>query len=308
MSPSPVYIGVDVSKRTLETQGPSLLHEYLNVPQGHAKIIKSLPQHDAHVVMEATGDYQRGFVHALHRAGIKVSVVNARHVRDFAKSMGQNAKTDKIDAAMIARYASAKSPRPDPVPSEAQLRLTEMVCRRGQLVEARVMETNRLEHYYVPAVRKQAQATIEFLNQKIAELEKLIKSEIASDETLKMNFDRLCQADGIGFIVATALLAYMPELGKVGRKEAAALLGVAPFICESALRGRCRQIFGGRAAARSVVYMAALTAVRKNTILKAFYKNLRAKKPFKVAIVAVMRKLIMLLNHMLKNPDFSLAS
>ena len=307
MSESPVHIGVDVSKLILAVHGPGLLREYPNTPQGHAHIAKALPQ-GAHVVMESTGDYQRCFVHALHRAGIKVSVVNARHVREFAKSMGELAKTDKIDTEMISRYAAARLPEPDPVPSDAQLRLAEMVCRRGQLVEARVMETNRLEHHYTSAVRKQAQKTIKFVDQQIAELEKLIKKEIASDEMLKKNFERLCQADGVGFIVAATLLAYMPELGKISRNEASALLGVAPFVCDSGKRKGTMQIYGGRAAARAVVYMAALTAVRKNPILKAFYKRLRAKRPFKVAIVAVMRKLIILLNHMLKNPDFSLAS
>jgi len=307
MSQSPVYIGVDVSKRILAVAGPGLRPEYPNTPAGHAAILKALPA-GAHVVMEATGDYQREFVLALHRVRINVSVVNPRHVRDFAKSMGELAKTDRIDAAMIARYAVSKAPEPDPVPSPAQLRLAELVARRAQLVEARVMEANRLEHHSMPAVRKQAQKTIKFFERQIAELEKLIQKEIGCDEKLKKNFERLCEADGVGFIVAATLLAYMPELGKISRNEASALLGVAPFACDSGPRKGTRQIYGGRTAPRAVIYMAALTAARKNPILKALYKKLRTTKPFKVAIVAVMRKLIMLLNHLLKNPDFSLAS
>ena len=226
MSPSPVYIGVDVSKLVLAVHGPGLRPEYPNTPQGHSAILKALPL-GAHVVMEATGDYQREFVLALHGAAFKLTVANPRHVRDFAKAMGEWAKTDKIDAA---------------------------------------------------------------------------------DDALRAKSERLRQVDGVGPIVAATLLAHMPELGEVSRNEASALLGVAPFACESGPRKGARQIYGGRAALRTAIYMAALTAARKNPILKAFYKKLKATKPFKVAIVAVMRKLIMLLNHLLKNPDFSLAS
>jgi len=269
MSSSPVYIGVDVSKFTLAVAGPGLRLEYPNTPQGHAAILKALP-HGAHVVMEATGDYQREFALALHRTTIKVSVVNPRHVRDFAKAMGELAKTDKIDAAMISRYAASKAPDPDPLPSIVQLRLAEMVSRRAQLVEARIMETNRLEHHSTPVVRKQAQKTIKFFKQQIAEIEKLIKKEIDSDETLKKNFERLCQVDGVGLIVAATLLADMPELGKLSRSEAAALAGVAPHACDSGQFKGTRRIYGGRAAPRSVLYMAALTAARKNPILMAF--------------------------------------
>lgn len=307
MSPSPVYIGVDVSKLILAIAGPGLRPEYPNTPAGHSAIIKALPP-GAHVVMEATGDYQREFVLALHRAAFKLTVANPRQVRDFAKAMGELAKTDKIDAAMIARYAASKAPEPEPVPSMAQLRLAEMVARRAQLVEARVMEGNRLEHHSTPAVIKQARKTIKFFDQQIAEIQKLIAKEIASDDALRAKFERLRQVDGVGFIVAATLLASMPELGKVSRNEASALLGVAPFACDSGPRKGTRQIYGGRAVPRALLYMAALTAARKNPILRAFYKKLRATKPFKVAITAVMRKLIMLLNHLLANPHFSLAS
>jgi transposase len=308
MSHPTVYIGVDVAKLTLAIAGPGLRPEYSNTPQAHSQVIKALPA-GAQVIMEATGDYHREFVMALHRAKVKVSVANPRHVRDFAKSMGQLAKTDKIDAAIIVRFAESKCPKPDPVPSDAQLRLTEMICRRSQLVDTRVMEKNRFEHHHTPAVQKQAEKMRKFLDQQIAELEKRIKAEIDSDETLKENFRRLCTIDGIGSTVGATLLAYMPELGKISRNQASALLGVAPIAYDSGPLKGTRHIYGGRAALRAVVYMAALTAARKNPILKAFYKKMRDnKRPFKVAIVAVMRKLIMLSNHLLKNPDFSLAS
>jgi transposase len=307
MSQSPVYIGVDVSKETLAVHGPGLRKEYPNTPSGHAHIIRTLPK-GAHVVMEATGGYEHEFIMALHHAQCVLTLANGRHVRDFAKAMGQLAKSDKIDAAIIARFAECKTPRPDPLPSASQLSLAELVSRRRQLVELRTVEKNHLEHHRLPSVRKQVQKAIRFLDQQITQLEELIREEIASDEALQAKYQRLCEADGVGFIMAATLLATMPELGLVSRNEISALVGVAPFICQSGKYQGIRRIFGGRAEVRSVLYMAALAAARKNPILKAFYKRLRAAgKLFKVAIVAVMRKLIMLLNQLLKNPDFSLA-
>jgi transposase len=299
---------VDVSKTTLDASAPKLNREYPNTPAGFAQMIKAVPS-GAHIIMEATGGYERPFAMALHSKGISVSIVNARHVRDFAKSMGQLAKTDKIDAHMIARYASVKCPKPDPKPSEAQMRLTEFATRRDQLVQMRTMEKNRLGHHAIEVVRKQAQKVIAFLSKQIAEFEKLIAQEIASDSELKAKYARITQADGVGPIVAAAMLAHMPELGTLTRNEASALVGVAPFACDSGTFKGKRRIWGGRSVPRCALYMAALGAVRHNPIHKAFYERLRkANKPRKVALVAVMRKLIMLINHLLKNPDFSLAA
>jgi transposase len=307
MSQSPVYIGVDVSKATLALDGLGICREFPNTPAGHAQIIEAFSD-DAHVVMEATGGYEREFAMALHRAQRQVSVANPRHVRDFAKAMGQLAKTDKIDAKMIARFADSKRPAPDAAPPLSQLRLAEMVSRREQLLAVRLAESNRLEHHGLSEVRTQAKAMIALINRQIAKLEKLIAKEIAADEVLQKKFERLCEVEGVGFITAATLLASMPELGRVNRKQAAALIGVAPFACDSGKDKGKRRIWGGRAALRGVLYMAALSASNRNPVLKAFYGKLRAdNKPFKLAIVAVMRKLIVLLNRLLSKPDFVLA-
>jgi len=188
------------------------------------------------------------------------------------------------------------------------MRLAEMVTRRKQLVDLRAAEKNRMHHHLTPLIRKQAEKTLEFFNKQIAELKRLIAKEIAADEDLKRKFERIKQVSGVGIIVAATMLALMPELGTLTRNEAAALIGVAPFVCDSGKFKGKRRIWGGRADPRAALYMAALTAVRKNPIHKAIFDKLRAaNKPFKVAIIAIVRKLVMLLNHLLANPDFSLA-
>jgi len=307
MSQSTVYIGVDVSKNALDVSAPSLSRSYPNTAQGFSQILKAIPR-EAHIVMEATGGYERAFIQALHQAKRKVSLVNPRFVRDFAKGMGQLAKSDKIDAAMIAHYAACKHPMADPVPAASRLRLSEMVIRREQLLEARISETNRLDHQTMSDVQNQTKKIIKLINQQAAELAKLIAREIEADELLKAKSARLREVDGVGPVVTATLLAHMPELGAISRNQASALVGVAPFICESGKYKGTRRIYGGRAGLRSVIYMAALSSARKNPIHKAFYKKLRnAGKPFKVAIVAVMRKLVILMNHLLAKPNFSLA-
>lgn len=307
MSQSTVYVGVDVSKTVLDVSAPGLSRSFPNTATGFSQILKAVP-HDAHVVMEATGGYERAFIQALHQAKRNVSLANPRFVRDFAKAMGQLAKSDKIDAAMIARYAACKQPVADPVPAASRLRLSEMVIRREQLLEVRLSEANRLDHQTMSAVQKQTKQVIKLLDQQVVELAKLIAQEIESDELLKTKAARLREADGVGPVVTATILAHMPELGTLSRNQASALVGVAPFVCDSGKYKGTRRIYGGRVGLRSVIYMAALSAARKNPIQKAFYKKLRAAgKPFKVAIVAVMRKLVILLNHLLAKPDFSLA-
>jgi transposase len=307
VSQSPVYVGIDVSKEMLDLSAPGLSRSYPNTPKGFSQILKTIPP-DAHVVMEATGGYERKFVAALHQAKRKLSVLNPRHVRDFAKAMGQRAKSDKIDAEIIARFAASKHPSPDPEPLASRLRLNELVARRTQLLEVRSAEANRREHHSMEIIRKRSAMLIEILSQQIEELTQLIAEEIEADEDFKAKAERLRQVKGVGPVVAAAALAHMPELGSISRSAAASLLGVAPFVCDSGGMKGSRRTFGGRAQLRAVIYMGALNAARANPILKAFYQKLRAAgKPFKVAITAVMRKLIVLLNHLLANPDFSLA-
>jgi transposase len=308
MSQSPVYIGVDVSSDSLAVHGPDLDPVYLNTPEGVAKLIKAFPK-GAHLVLEATGGYEMPLVLAFHERRLAVSVVNGRHVRDFAKAMGRLAKTDKVDAATIAQFAVAKGLVPDPVPCAAQLRLAELVARRLQLVELRLAESNRLIHLYQADLRADLKRHLAFLDRAIAKIERLVAEAIAADLDLNTKCKRLREVQGVGLITAATLLALMPELGSLCRARAASLAGVAPFARDSGQFKGKRCIWGGRAAVRRVLYMATLTAIVRNRIFRAFYLRLRkAGKPAKLALTAVMRKLISLLNHMLKNPNFSLAT
>ena len=308
MSQSPVYIGVDVASDSLAVHGSGLKPLYPNSPQGFASLIKALPA-AAHVVLEATGGYQLNFVLALHEQDLPVSVLNGRQVRDFAKAMGRLAKTDKVDAALIAEFAASKRPLADTPPTTSQLRLAELVCRRQQLVELRLSESNRLLHLRLPVVRAQFRRLLAMIERNITALEKLITQTIAADEHLATRCQRLRKVEGIGLIASATLLALMPELGSLSRSRAASLVGVAPFARDSGHEHGKRRIFGGRTAVRNVLYMSALTAIVRNRRLKLFYHRLRsAGKPAKLALTAVMRKLICLLNHLLKSPSFSLAS
>jgi len=305
---SALYIGVDVAKATLALNFPGFKDEYPNTHKGHLAIINMLPK-DAHVVMESTGGYQRAFVRALHAQSIPVSVANARQVRDFAKATGQLAKSDAIDAKIITRFAQSIKPRPDKRPTPNELKLEEIMNRRQQLVELCNIEGNRLEHYFDPQIIKAAKKLLAYLKAQIKKIEAMAKELIEADALLKTKAERLMLVPGVGLVTSASLLAFMPELGRLKRNQAAALLGVAPFVCDSGTERGRRHIWGGRAHLRALLYMSALHAMMRNRVLKEFYQRLKAAgKPSKVAITAVMRKLIVLLNHLLANPDFSLAS
>jgi transposase len=304
------YIGVDVAKLTLEVAGTSVKSLPLsNDSVGHKKLLdwlKKLTQ-PVRIICEATGGYERRMIETLMDAGFEVCRVNPRRVRYFALSLGRIAKTDPIDAAMLAEYGQMAQPRMVERPQPVNERLRALFDRRQQLVEQRTAESNRLQtsdNILGPLVQKM----IVFLEKQITTLERLIDQHIDNDPTLKTKINRMEQVQGVGRVTATVLMAHMPELGSMDRKQAAALAGVAPFNRDSGPVHAKRSIAGGRAQVRKVLYMAATAAARFNPILNAFYKRLIAhgKKP-KVAIVAVMRKLIILLNHILKNPSFSLA-
>jgi len=308
MNPTPpTYVGIDVAKKDLAVSGQNMKKIYTNTPLGHAWLIKALPA-NAHVVMEATGGYERALTLALHAQNIPVSVVNPRHVRDFAKAMGQLAKSDNIDAQIIVAFAQTKRPAADQAPSSSLIELEELMARREQLVALRTIEKNRQEHHRLKLLQVRSQKLLITIKLQIEELEQKASELIAADALLKTKRARMLQVEGIGEITVASVLAFMPELGSVSRAQAAALLGVAPFVCESGMERGKRHIWGGRANVRTCFYMAAMTAMRDNRVLREFYQRLRAAgKPGKVAIIAVMRKLICLLNHLLKKPDFLLA-
>ena len=305
-----VHVGLDVAKFSLELHIAGLSHSLGNDAKGHAKLIKLLQPHPgAQVVCEATGGYEQPVVRALHAAGVPLSVVEAGRVRHFAQAQGRRAKTDPIDAAVLAHYGAAMRPAPTLAPMPQEQRLADLAQRRRQLIDSLVVERNRSEHYVDPLCIRQTKALLRLLEKLVAQCDREIAALIAADPVLAHKAKRLEAIPGVGRVVAATVLAEMPELGKLSSQTAAALAGVAPFNRDSGGQKGVRRIGGGRAHLRSALYMATLSAVRYDRILKAFYLRLRAagKKPL-VAIVAVMRKLVILMNRLLKNDLFTLAN
>jgi transposase len=304
----PSFIGVDVAKLTLAIQFPDRTWSTANTAHGHAAFVGKLrPLGVVHVICEATGGYERALVLALHRANIAVSVINPCQVRDFARACGRLAKTDSIDAAVLRDYGLKLQPPPDVVPPEGEAEFAELVRARQELVALITDEINRREHARLPALVKLSHVRQKQLAKQLATLDGLIDGHIAARAELAAKAARLEQIAGVGRVSALTVLALLPELGSIRDAQASALAGVAPLNHDSGqFRGK-RHIHGGRAAVRRVLYMAALTATRHNTILKTFYQRLRQNgKPAKLALTAVMRKLVVLMNRLLKNPHFNL--
>jgi transposase len=310
------YAGIDIAKETLELSLGGISHSLPNDGKGHARMLKLLAAAEAavpggkiHVILEATGGYEAALCRALHGAGRTLSVIQPSRVRHFASAKNQRAKTDPIDAHVLAAFGEAIAPTPTPPPSAAQSHLCELVGRRSQLVETRTAELNRAAHYSDKLLVKQSRQLLALLDRQIAQCERAIAAQIGADEAMKARAERVQQVPGIGPIVAAVLQAQMPELGTLSKEEAAALAGLAPYNCDSGPWKGSRRIWGGRAPVRCALYMAALSAVRHDRILRDFYTRLCAagKKPL-VALTAVMRKLVVLLNRMLQKPHFRLAA
>ena len=307
---STIYLGLDISKSKLDLAGPNIKHQsFDNTPEGITKLIELLQSSalSAYIVLEPTGGYERSVILAMERAKITVCRINPYQARAFATSMGKLAKTDKIDALMLARFGADRQPRPMSSYDEKQEALRVMYDRRQQLVRLQTCDSNHLETA-IPSMRKHLETSLKFIAKQIAEIELMISEYFASNTELQENVDRLTSVQGVGIQTATVALAHMPELGNLSDKEAAALVGVAPYNKDSGNHSGHRSIRGGRRQVRNILFMAAISAARFNPILKTFYKRLIADgKPAKVALIAVARKLIVLLNLMLKNPNFSLA-
>jgi transposase len=301
---APIFIGIDVSKARLDVaMRPSA--EKLSVSNDEAGIqalVKRLSElKPVLIVLEATGGLERSVSGTLGSAQLPVVVVNPRQVRDFAKATGQLAKTDRIDAEVMARFAEVIRPPLRPLPDEVSLELRALIARRRQLIEMMVAEKNRLSAAS-KAVRKRIAAHIRWLETELDRADKDLDHSIRQSSIWQEHEDLLRSAPGIGPVVSRTLLAELPELGRLNRKQIAALVGIAPLNCDSGtFRGR-RGIWGGRATVRAVLYMAALVASRRNSVIRDFYKRLRDKgKAPKVALVACMRKLLIILNAMIKH-------
>ena len=309
-NPPILYVGLDVAKASLQLDLAGQPHTLANDAKGHAKLLKLLRDHPtAQIVCEATGGYEQPAVRALHAAAVAVSVVEAGRVRHFARAKGQRAKTDPIDAAVLSEYGRTFEPTPTTAPTAQQTRLAALSSRRGQLLQTRLAEANRAEHYVDKLCVSQARQLLRTLDKQIAACEAAIAELIAGDEILQARAARLDAIPGVGAITAGTVLAELPELGQISDQAVAALAGVAPYNRDSGNMTGTRHIVGGRSVVRCALYMATLSTIRYDAILKAFYLKLRAagKKP-KVALVACMRKLVVLMNRLLKNPKFQLAN
>jgi transposase len=299
-----IFVGIDVCKAQLDVAiRPTA--QILSVPNDKAGI-KTLVKHlkklrPTLVVLESTGGLERQVMLALVGAKISVVMANPRQVRDFAKSTGQLAKTDRIDAAVLAHYAEAIRPQPRPLPDELTLELKALTVRRRQIIDMIVAEKNHLATAS-KAIKKRITAHITYLEQELDDADQDLDRFIGKNPLWKENQEILCSTPSIGPVSSRTMLAELPELGTLGRKQIAALVGVAPFPRDSGtLKGR-RTIWGGRASVRGALFMATLVATRFNPVIRDFYKRLKAKgKPSKVALVACMHKLLTILNAMIKN-------
>jgi transposase len=253
-------------------------------------------------VLEATGGLEIPLVSALHAAGLPVVVVNPRQVGDFAKALGQLAKTDRLDARVLAHFAAAIKPPLRPIKLEKERELDALTRRRGQLIDMLSDEKNRCGSAANDTVRDKIKAHIDWLEQGIAELDEQLKALLQSSTSWQAKDKILQSVPGIGPVTSFSMMADLPELGTLNRQKISKLVGVAPLNRDSGQQRGTRHIYGGRARLRSVLYMAALTASRHNPVIKDFYERLCANnKPFKVAITACMRKLLAIINVMVRD-------
>jgi transposase len=301
-----LQIGIDVSKDRLDVAATSPEVSPFSVPRDHdglaALVDRLAPLRAERIALEATGGFETVVAAALAAAGLPVVVVNPAQVRAFARALGQRAKTDRIDAALLARMAAVLDLRSRPVRSEIHQDLRELSVARQALIKDRIAATNREQVAQNSIIRRQLKARLGQIERQIGEIEKAMTTIVQADETLQRRREILASIPGIGSITAMAIIVEMPELGELDGKQAASLAGLAPMTRESGgWKGRSR-IQGGRASLRCGLYMPALVALRINPDLRRKYQALKeAGKPSKVAIAAIMRKLIVLANALIRD-------
>jgi transposase len=306
-----IYAGLDIAKLNLQLHLAGRFYDLPNTAPGHRRLLKLLAKTPGvHVICEATGGYERDVVAALHQAAMAVSILNPARVRHFARAQGQRAKTDPIDARVLSDYGQAFGPKATPARSPLQEQLTELVRRRTQVLDLLVAQRQQADRLTLASLRRQAKGLIRYLEKDLAQVQAQLSALSAQQELpLAQQAKTLQTITGVGTVTALAMLAEMPELGTLNRRQAAALAGLAPHPRESGQWQGRRSIGGGRVAVRRSLYMAALVASRANPTFKIFYQRLRAAgKPAKVALTAVMRKLVVLMNHLLKNLSLEPAS
>lgn len=301
-----VYAGLDISRRTLDLHLSGHARRFTHDGAGCAQLIAGLRKHgqDVRVICEATGGWERPIVAALHAAQVPVTIANPRQVRDFARGTGQLAKTDRIDAAVLANFGAVNGCAPTPAPSSQQSELAAWVTRREQLLDMLRAERNRLIPGLPKPITKAIGASITQLERRLENLHARVAELIAQDNLLAYKAQRLQLLQGVGPVTAFTLLAHLPEIGSLGRTKIAALAGLAPYCDDSGPRSGPRHIHGGRASVRTALYLAAFSASRCNPVLKPFFQRLRQTKPFKVALIATARKLLTTLNQLILDPHF----
>jgi transposase len=308
-SDSTVFVGIDVSKRKLDvcllTGSSKQLLSFDNTAGGIASLIDRLRDSKIQlIVLEATGRYERRCGVELMTHGFEVAIVNPRQPRDFAKATGQLAKTDAIDAFILATFGKVIGPRISQLPSKNQLILDELVARRRQVVQMHAQEDNRLQQAYDKKIQTSIKRLMRLLDQQREDLDREIAQLIDRDDDWRGRLELLKTVPGVGDVTASTLVAELPELGKLNRQEIAKLVGVAPINHDSGNHRGARHIHGGRSTVRCVLYMATLTARTFNPRIKQMADRLtRAGKPFKVVMTACMRKLLTILNTMAKTGE-----
>ena len=301
-------IAIDIAKSSLQIQTNQKSFAVNNDPKGYAQFLKTIAKIDQpHVVCEASGGYERPLVRMLHGKNIDVSVVNPAKVRAFAKSEGIQAKTDPIDAKLLLKFGEEKSLRLSSCPDPAREEIAELMDRRSQLSEALTKEKNRLEKqpvYLAAWIEK----SISFLKEQIDSMDHRIEQLIDSNAELVRRVKKMTSIKGVGTTTAYTILAYLPELETMSRGQLISLAGLAPFDRESGKTKKKAFIHGGRAKVRKCLYMAAQSAATHNPITKAYVSKLMARgKPYKSALVAAMRKLLICMQSLCGNPNFVLA-
>ena len=303
MTSTPIFVGIDIAKAdfVVACRPAGTSWTARNATAGIAATVDRLRAlAPSLIVLEATGGYETALVVALAAAALPVVVANPRQVHDFGKATGQLAKTDRLDAQLLALFAERVQPAPRPVPDAALQQLAALSTSRRQLVDMLTAERNRLEHAAAP-VRRELTRHIHWLKRRVTAVDRDLEDTLQQSPIWRAKENLLCSAPGVGPVVSRTLLTDLPELGQLTRKEIAALVGVAPLARDSGTLRGTRVIWGGRAPVRAVLYMGALVAAHRNPVIRAFYRRLLALgKPKKVALVACMRKLLTILNAMMR--------
>jgi transposase len=298
------FVGIDVSKGRLDVceGGEGEAWAIGNDEKGIARLVERMKAvQPTLIVLESTGGLEWAAMTELYSAGLAVALVNPGRVKEFAKSIGLLAKTDKLDARLLARFAEAVKPKATRLPDEQEQHLMGLVSRRRQLLEMLVAEQNRLNSARLSS-RQNLEEHIVWLQKALADLDKEIQKYVRQSELWKDKAERMQSVPGVGPVTSSTLLAELPELGQLDRKQIAALVGVAPFNNDSGPRRGKRRVKGGRSGVRNVLYMAALSASRYNPVLRAFYQQMIQRgKEKKVALTACMRKLLTFLNAMIRD-------